>query len=98
MKISSLSAILLAASALAAPAITVSNVSISQNLTTRTVTVNYTLDTPAFVRCDILTNGASIGRAHLKTFSETIQRTPRRRTPPVPAPYIGVLSRIFQAS
>ena len=69
MKISSLSAILLAASALAAPAITVSNVSISQNLTTRTVTVNYTLDTPAFVRCDILTNGASIGRAHLKTFS-----------------------------
>ena len=30
-----------------------SNVSISQNLTTRTVTVNYTLDTPAF--------GAAIG-------------------------------------
>ena len=69
MKTSSLSAILLAASALAAPAITVSNVSVSQNLSTRTVTVNYTLDAPAFVRCDILTNGVSIGRAHLKTFS-----------------------------
>ena len=46
------------------------DVTASQNLTNRTLTVNYTLTGwSGIVRCDILTNGVSIGHSHLKTFS-----------------------------
>jgi len=39
-----------------------SNVTFTQGLASRDVTVNYTLGgTNAFIQCDILTNGVSIG-------------------------------------
>jgi len=51
-------------------AIQLSNVSFEQGLSSRDVVVNYTLSgTNAFIRCDILTNGVSIGELNLNTFT-----------------------------
>lgn len=44
-----------------------SGVSISQNAATRVVTIKYTLDVPAIVTLDILTNNVSIGADNFRT-------------------------------
>ena len=62
--------------ALAVDAITVSNVRMTQDVATRTVTVTYDLanknDEAAYVKLDILTNGVSIGMDKIKTVSGDI--------------------------
>lgn len=51
-------------------AIQLSGVSFRQDMGTRDVTVDYTLSgNSAIIRADILTNGVSIGRQHIKTFT-----------------------------
>ena len=48
-----------------------SGVSISQNAATRVVTIKYTLDVPAIVTLDILTNNVSIGADNFRTMIDT---------------------------
>ena len=74
MKSSVLASLVLAA--VAVPSLVVGgvielqNVSFSQGMPSRDVTVNYTLaGSQAFIRCDILTNGVSIGELNLNTFT-----------------------------
>lgn len=51
-------------------AIQLSNVSFEQNLGSRDVVVNYTLaGSDAVIRADVLTNGVSIGKQYVKTFT-----------------------------
>jgi len=51
-------------------AIQLTDVSFKQDLSSRAVTVNYTLaGTNAVIRADVLTNGVSIGKQYVKTFT-----------------------------
>ena len=76
MKKTMLAAALLAcASAAIAGEISVSSVSISQDVRTRRVTVEYTLgDEPAIVTVDFLTNGVSIGEANFANVIGDVNR------------------------
>lgn len=68
-------AALVCASASTAGEISVSSVSISQDLRTRLVTVEYTLgDEPAIVTVDFLTNGVSIGEANFANVIGDVNR------------------------
>lgn len=72
-----------AVSALSADVIQLSDVSFTQNMATRDVTVNYTLaGSRAFIRCDVLTNGVSIGEANLNTFTGDYSDTKSRLVEP----------------
>lgn len=59
------SAVLFAATSYGQP--NLSGVSLSQNAATRVVTITYTIDAPAIVTLDILTNNASIGPDNFRT-------------------------------
>ena len=69
----SISSAFLAASALAAaPHVTV--VGVAQDAVTREVTVSYTLDAPAIVTTDFLTNGVSVGAGNFRTLAGDVNR------------------------
>ena len=91
MKTTTLTLLVAAVAASAFGMVDIQNVTFSQGFNTRDVTVTYDLvstdepDTPVYVMFDVLTNGVSIGREHIKSIDGNVNCVSTEQAPVKPS-------------